>query len=643
MNQPNMKPKQPLGFGKTFLASTLGMLVAGIILSILFIVMLTASITASFSEFNDLDKKPVIKSNSILHLSLGNEIVDHGPQKEFSFNMNGMEENGKEGLNEIVESIEHAKTDDKIKGIFLDLGGVNAGLATIESIRKALLDFKKSKKFIIAYGEVLDQKAYYLATTADKIYLFSTGLIQHTGLSSELMFFKGMIDKLDLDVSIIRGTGNKFKSAVEPFMYEKMSEPNRMQISRMQEVIWSQMLNGISKQRGISVEKLRALADSASIKNPRSALDNKMVDELVYRDQVIDILKEKSGIKTDKRLRLVNVGRYYASFSESENPKNILVKSAQNKNDKIAVIYATGNIVDGSGDLETIGSVTLCKEIRRARLDKTVKAIVLRVNSPGGSALASEVIWRETQLAKKAKPFIVSMGDLAASGGYYISCGADKIFAEPTTLTGSIGVFGILPHTERFFKEKTGITFDRVKTGKYADIGSTTRMMDDVEYKIIQEGVDEIYDLFTGRVATGRKMNHQLIKDSIGEGRIWMGTDALSLGLVDEIGSLNKAIAEAAKRAKIKKYLVKNYPEIKDPFMALIEQFTQTEGSPNENEDESKGTESNTMLKFDQDDIILGEFKSVIGVQNIKAYKQALNMLNTKGVKAQLPYFITNY
>jgi protease-4 len=636
-----MGQRQPMGFGKTFLASTLGMLVAGFIVTVLFVWMLSATFSSSFSDFGD-EKKPVIKENSILHLTFNSEIVDHGPQKEYSFNMDGVEETGAQGLNQYIESIEHAKSNKKIKGIFLDLGYINAGMATLESIRNALMDFKKSKKFIIAYGEVLDQRAYYLATTADKIYLFSTGLVQHTGLSTELMFFKGMIDKMELDVSIIRGSGNKFKSAVEPFMYEKMSEPNRLQISRMQQVIWKQMLEAISKARNISVEQLNSLADSAGIKNPASALSNKMVDELVYRDQVMDILKTKAGIKSDKKLRLVGISKYFKSFSEDEVSSNVLVESARAKKDKIAVIYASGNIVDGTGDYETIGSATLSKQIRRARLDKSVKAIVLRVNSPGGSALASEVIWRETQLAKKAKPFIVSMGDLAASGGYYISCGADKIYAETTTLTGSIGVFGILPHTERFFKSKTGITFDRVKTNNYADIGSTTRIMNDSEYKIIQQGVDEIYDLFTGRVATGRKMDQQLIKDSIGEGRIWMGSDALSLGLVDELGGLNVAIQEAAKRAKVKEYIVKNYPEIEDPIKAFFDSITNQNKNNDENEDESKKN-SEATISIAQEDILMRQFKSILGEGNIKAYKQALNLLNSKGVKAQLPYFITNY
>lgn len=632
-----MKSKQPLGFFKTFLASTLGMLIAGVLLCFIFVIMLVGSITSSFGELDGSSKKPVIKENSILHLTLSSEIVDNGPVKEFNFGMGGMEENGKLGLNQLTESIKHAADDKKIKGIFLDLGSINCGIATLESLRNALIEFKKSKKFIIAYGEMYDQKAYYLATVADKIYLFPTGLIAHTGISSELMFFKGMLDKMGMDVSIIRGTGNKFKSAVEPFMYDKMSEPNRLQLSRIQEVIWSQFLNGISKERGIPVATLNAYADSATIHNPQSAVDCKMVDKLVYRDEVIDELKKKTGTKSDKKLRLVNANKYYASFSDAGST-NILVKGATSKKDKIAVIYATGSIVDGHGDRETIGSVTLAEQIRKARLDKTVKAIVLRVNSPGGSALASEVIYRETQLAKKAKPFIVSMGDLAASGGYYISCGADKIYAEPTTITGSIGVFGILPHTERFFKENTGITFDRVKTNRFSDIGSTSRKMDDAEYKIIQKGVDEIYDTFTGRVSKGRNLEQQLVKDSIGEGRVWMGTDALALGLVDELGSLDLAIAEAAKRAKVKKFIVHSIPENVDPFQEFFEKLKDPYGDENQNENE--GTSIKTGFKTE--DYLLGQFKKVLGEANVEAYLQAVNLISTKGVKAQLPYFIIN-
>lgn len=621
-----------MGFFKTLLASTLGMIIAGLILLFLLIIIVTA-------QFSGLDRqeRPHIYDHSVLHLRFNNEIVDNGPQREFSIGFDQLDEDRKEGLNQITECIAQAKTDPNIKGIFLDLGTIRTGAATLEAIRRALLDFKTSGKFIYAYGEFYDQKAYYLATTANKIYLFPTGLVQHTGLYSEVMFFKGLIDKLGLDVSIIRGSGNKFKSAVEPFMYDKMSEPNRQQISRLQQVIWGQMLKGISETRGISVEQLNLMADSATIRNPRATVQNKLVDELKYRDEVIDLMKEKAGTPQGKKLRLVSLNKYYSSFSDHLPTTDPLVKAARNKGDKIAIIYASGEIVDGKGSNQVIGSTTLCQQIREARLDKSVKAIVLRVDSPGGSALASEVIWRETQLAKAAKPFVVSMGDLAASGGYYISCGSHRIFAEPTTLTGSIGVFGILPHTERFFKENTGITFDRVKTNKYADLGSLTRKMNDDEYKLIQAGVDEIYDDFTKRVAEGRKLDQQLVKDSIGEGRVWSGTDALSLGLVDELGGLDKAIAHAAKTAGVTKYKLKYYPENTDPFQELVNKILHPEQEENENEDGSQNNQTlvNTTMLYKN-------FKQILGTANLDAYHQVLNLLQQKGVRAQLPYFFTN-
>ena len=620
-----------MGFGKTFLAAGLATLVAGILISFIFVFMLVAAIGSSFN-FNDSEKKHIVNENSILHLKFNKEIIDNGPKKEFSFSLSDIEENSKYGLNQLISCIEHAKTDKNIKGIFLDMGSVSGGSANIESLRNALLDFKKSKKFIISYGEIYDHKSYYIASISDKIYLFPSGMIQHTGLYTELMFFKGMIDKMGLDVSIIRGTGNKFKSAVEPFMYDKMSDANRLQITRMLDIVWDQMLSGISAERNISIENLKRYADSAKINDPTSAVTLKMIDKLLYRDEVLSILKKKSGITADKKLRLINPNKYYSSFSDDAT--DALVKAARRKKDKIAVIYAIGSIVDGSGDDETIGSVTLSEQIRKARLDKSVKAIVLRVNSPGGSALASEVIWRETQLAKKAKPFIVSMGNLAASGGYYISCGADKIYAEPTTLTGSIGVFGILPHTERFFNQNTGITFDRVRTSRYSDIGSTTRLLEESEYKLIQRGVDEIYDTFTGRVAKGRKINQQLVKDSIGEGRIWMGKDAIELNLVDELGGLDKAVAEAVKKSKIKDYIIVNYPEEVDPFKELIAKL-KGEGGEDKNENEDRSAK----LKFNTN-VFAQELEKIVGKENLKLYTGVLEMLEKKSIQVRLPYYI---
>lgn len=626
------KTKQPLGFFKTFLAAGLGMFIVGILLTIIFVVMLTASITASLGDLEGLEGKPRIKENSVLHLTFNKEIVDNGPTHEFNFDFENIDESGKYGLNQLLKCIENAKDDKNIKGIFIEMGSVQAGASSNEALRNALLEFKKSKKFVFAYGEYYNHASYYLASVADKVYLFPTGMVQHTGLYTELMFFKGMIDKMGLDVSIIRGSNNKFKSAVEPFMYDKMSEPNRMQLTRILDVVWGHMLEKISASRGITVADLKLYADSAFIINAEASVKYKMIDKLMYRDEVLDLIKKETKTEEDKKIRFVNPNKYYASFTD--NSSNILVKAAQKKKDKIAVIYATGQIVDGKGDEETIGSITLSEHIRKARLDKTVKAIVLRVNSPGGSALASEVIWRETQLAKKAKPFIVSMGNLAASGGYYISCGADKIYAENTTLTGSIGVFGILPHTERFFKENTGITFDRVTTNKYSDIGSVTRIMTENEYKLIQKGVDDIYETFTLRVSKGRGIDHIIVKDSIGEGRVWMGIDALSLKLVDEIGGLDKAIAEAVKRAKVKDYIVKNYPEETDPFRAFLERL-KNKGEDND-EDESESVSQSIKIKTD----LFKKFEVIFGKSNIEQYQSVLSLLQKKSIQAQMPYFI---
>lgn len=624
------KTKQPMGFFKTFLAAGLGMFVVGLILTVIFVGLLVSSLTSGFGDMTG--NRPVIKENSILHLNFSKEIVDNGPKKEFNFDFNSLESSGKYGLNQLLACIEHAKTDDNIKGIFIDMGSVNAGASSTEAIRTALEDFKKSKKFIYAYGEIYDHNAYYVASVANKVYLFPSGMVQHTGLYTELMFFKGMIDRLDLDVSIIRGTGNKFKSAVEPFLYDKMSEPNRMQLTRILDVVWGHMLEGISKSRGISVADLKMYADSALINDPQAAVDYKLVDKLIYRDELIDLLKKETKTSADKKLRFVNPDKYYSSFTDDAT--NPLIKATQEKKDKIAVIYATGSIVDGNGDEETIGSITLSAQIRKARLDKSVKAIVLRVNSPGGSALASEAIWRETQLAKKVKPFIVSMGNLAASGGYYISCGADKIYAEHTTLTGSIGVFGILPHTERFFQENTGITFDRVTTHKYSDIGSTTRKMTDDEYKLIQKGVDDIYHTFTLRVSQGRKLDQQLIKDSLGEGRVWMGVDALNLKLVDELGGLDKAISEAAKRAKVKDYIVKNYPEEVDPFQEFLLKLKNESDDDEDNENEVKSSSIKTNIN------VFAQLEKIVGKTNLGYYQQVLTMLEKKSIQARLPYFI---
>jgi protease-4 len=439
---------------------------------------------------------------------------------------------------------------------------VPSGMATVEEIRNALLDFKKSGKFIVAYSELYSQKAYYLATVANKVYMNPEGTLDFRGIGGEVMFMKGLMEKLDVQIQIIRH--GKFKSAVEPFILDKMSQANKEQTLTYINALWKQMLVGISQSRGISEAQLNKLADNLSGYTPEVAVKEKMVDQLIYKDQLLQELRNKLNIKNDKDINSINLGKYVLA-----NEKN----TPEYSKEKIAIIFASGDIVSGNGDEGTIGSERISKAIRKARLDNNVKAIVLRVNSPGGSALASDVIWREMVLAKKAKPVVVSMGDVAASGGYYISCAASKVFADPNTITGSIGVFGIIPNFQKTLQNKLGITFDKVTTNKHSDFITVTRPLDGEETAIMQGDIERIYKSFIGHVAEGRNTTPAAI-DSIGQGRVWSGVDAKRLKLIDEFGGLNNAVDEAAKLAKLSKYNIQTLPALQDPFTKLIEQLT---------------------------------------------------------------------
>lgn len=566
-------------FFKMMAASALGHLVTGVVLAFIFALFLVSRFIGAITDLETEGTTKEIKDNSILHLKFENAIFDQERSPEFDFGLSGFTAEKSSGLNVIVKSLERAAKDEKIKGIFLDVSSIPAGMATVEEIRTALKAFKKSGKFIVAFSEIYTHKSYYLSSVSDEIMLYPQGIVQHTGLTAEIMFMKGLIDKMELDLTIIRGSNNKFKSAVEPYMLEKMSDANRKQTEKYLFALWNHMLKGISEERKIEVGKLNLLADSLVLQEAQAALDNKLVDKIAYRDEVYSSLRTRIGIKENEELNLLSLSDYNKDKREKKNKKK-----KEDKKDHIAVIYAEGDIIDGKGDNNSIGSVTLAEDIRTARLDSSVKAIVLRVNSPGGSALASDVIWRETILAKKAKPFIVSMGNLAASGGYYISCAADKIFAQPNTITGSIGVFGVLPNMERMLKSKLGVTYDRVKTNSHSDIGSISRPMDDFEFNIVQKGVDDIYADFINKVAEGRKhrnLNPALV-DSIGQGRVWAGTDALEIGLVDELGGLNEAIKEAAKRANLSEnnFSIIEYPLVKSPieeFLAELKNETKVE------------------------------------------------------------------
>jgi protease IV len=543
-------------FFKFTFASMLGFLLAGFLVFVIFLGIIVSAVSMGKKE------TVVVPQKTILLLTLDQPINDRSSDNPFAhFNFNRPDVSAQLGLNDIVKNLKKAASDSKVKGIYLELTDIPAGQATIEEIRNALIEFKKSGKFIVAYSESFTQKSYYLASVADKIYLNPAGDMVFKGMVGQVMFFKGLLDKIDVEAQVIRH--GKFKSAVEPFMLDKMSESSKVQTLAFISGMWNHMLSGISASRKVSVDELNAMANEYKIQSPENAVSLKMVDKLLYKDEVLDELKNRVGATGIKDLKLMKLGKY-ARAPESDK------KSSDNK---IAVIYASGNIISGEGDEESIGSERISKAIRKARLDDKVKAVVLRVNSPGGSALASDVIWREMLLTKKVKPVVVSMGDVAASGGYYISCAADKIYAYPNTITGSIGVFGIIPNMKEMFNKNLGITFDEVKTNPYADYIPVTRPMNDAERKIITHDIETIYSTFTTHVSEGRKMTVAQV-DSIGQGRVWSGVDAKRIGLVDEFGGLNDAVTAAAKLAKLKDYRTMDLPEQKDTFQQLMEAFS---------------------------------------------------------------------
>ena len=530
-----MKP-----FWRSFWSASLAIFLIGGVL----IVLLLLGIGSAISGL--IEPKPfVVKENAVLHMKLETKISEVSYAE---FDQTSLSLDQGFGLREIKIGLEAAKTDNKIKGVLLNITNLPAGMATTEEIRNAIIDFKSSGKFVYAYSEFYSQKAYYLSTAADKVHLFPQGMVEFKGLGAEIMFFKGAIDKLGLDVQIIRGSNNKFKSAVEPLMYTSMSAANREQTMTYINALWNQMLIGVNEKTGVGTNMLNEIADSMYVRSAKTALAYNLVDELIYEDELLAILKEESGTIPGEDLNLVSFKKYASKEAKKSDRKN--------ENSNIAVVYAVGGIQSGKGNATTIGSETTAGAIRKAREDAEIKAVVLRINSPGGSALASDVIWREVVLTQKVKPIIVSMGDVAASGGYYIACAADKIYAQPNTITGSIGVFGIIPNIGPALEKNFGITFDRAKTNHHSVL-SLNKALTEEEKHLIQLGVDDIYNDFTQKVADGREGLEQADVDSIGQGRVWSGTDALRIGLVDELGGIDDAVAYAAQQANISSYDIK--------------------------------------------------------------------------------------
>lgn len=577
-------------FGKAFLSSCLGALLA---LIIFFCLGLFILISVASSE-----EEVVVKANTVLHLRLDAQINELEVDDPFAGLVGG--DIPKVGLLQLKQAIEHARTDENVKGIYLEVSYPMAGFSTIEEIRESLIDFRESGKWVVAYNEVMTEGAYYLSTAADQVYLHPEGEIEFNGLTAEIGFFKKLLDKLEIRPQIFRV--GEFKSAVEPFLLEKMSEENRLQLQEMVNSIYDHVLTRISEARDIPKEKLKAISDNMQVRNAAVASELKLVDSLFYKDQFDASLKKRLGLKDDDKIHFMRYSQYRKSYTSYGSSKN-----------EIAVIVAEGTIMPGTNEQseQIIGADSFVEEIRRARTDKDIKAIVLRVNSPGGEFRSSDMIWREIELAKKAKPVIASMSDYAASGGYYLSMGCDTIVAQPHTITGSIGIFGMLFDMSGFLGNKLGITFDEVKTGNFGDTYTVTRPLNDVEKNFIQKNLEDHYKTFTDKAAQGRGVTPEDIL-KVASGRVWTGAQARDRKLVDVLGGFNDAVDIAADKAGITDdYKLRFYPRKKPFFEQLV-------------------SELENNVKTDRINAELGEMKVW--------YDQLKKVKDYQGIQARMPF-----
>ena len=590
-------------FWKTVWASLVGNIIASILGTLLTVAVIAAIIGALSSS-----DEVAMDNESILKIKLENSFTERGLDTP-AFNLNGTED--RIALRDFERVLRFAKTDARIEGVYLNIGAIQAAPAMLLEIHNAILDFKTSGKWIIAYSESYSQAGYFVASAANEVYMYPTGTFDWHGLNAEVMFYKKLLDNLEIEAQVIRGPNNKFKSAVEPFIYDHMSDENRLQMATFIDDIWKVMCEKISTQRGVSVEELNAAATSLQFINNNTLLQSKLIDGLLYPDEIAARmsarLKDKGKLENDKKLdeEVISYNRYLEVVKLEDKASDIA---------QVAVVYAIGGIESGKGDDETIGSDRIAKALREARLDDGIKAVVLRVSSPGGSALASDVIWRETELLKQSgKVFVVSMGDYAASGGYYIACGADRIFAQPNTITGSIGVFGIIPNLQNFLDHKLGITFDAYKTHEHANMMTLTSPLDTTQKRAMQDMVSSIYNDFTSKVAKGRNIS-QIYVDSIGQGRVWSGEDAMAIGLVDEMGGLREAVAYAAAKAGVSSNSILELPEMLDP---LEEFFNDISGK--------------------SEDAVLAR---LLG-SRFKNYQDIRQLSNGGKVQTRLPFYIT--
>ncbi|SFN26703.1 protease-4 [Paenimyroides ummariense] len=544
------------------------------------------------------------KSNSVIKLDLENVSNDYGGSvyiEDFDY-----KETNNDGLINVLQAIDYAKTDDKIKGISIENNATSLGSTQRKAIVEKLAEFKKTGKFVVAYADYYSQGEYYLASVADTVYMNPMGSIDFKGLASEVLYMKDLQEKTGIHMEVIRH--GKYKSAVEPFLQQTMSDENREQLTVLLNSIWESYVGDISKNRKISVESLNTIATNLDARNANLALQNKLIDKIAYLDQYQNGIKKALDIKYDDDINEIEILDYIKDV-------NLNIKKVSAK-DQIAVIFAQGEIQGGEGNVNTIGEGSINRALKEARKNDKIKAVVLRVNSPGGSALTSDIIWREIELTKKVKPVIVSMGDVAASGGYYIACNANKIFAEPGTITGSIGVFGMVPNFKKV-ADKFGVNAEAVKTHENATGYSVFEEMSPKYKQTLTESIEIIYDTFISRVAAGRKMDKAKV-DEMAQGRVWTGTMAKQLGLVDELGSLDDAIAYAAKLVKTDDYKVSLYPEYEVELADLFRKFLGM---------------SVSSVKEDA-------IKSEIGTENYELLQRMNYLKQSKGVQAMMPYHL---
>ena len=613
----------------SFVGASLAFIITGTVLSFIFVGVFVGAIFSELGDLEETDVEPVSKTNTVIRMDFDGPITERSTQ-DADFSLSGFEASSTMGLRDIIQGLEKAAEDEDVEGIYMNLEGAAAAPSTMLDLRNAIDRFQESGKWIIGWGEMATMGGMYLTSSADELYLHPNGYADFSGMRLQTTYFTGMLDKIGVGMTVLRGPDNEFKSAVEPYTRKSMSAANRKQMTALMEGIWNQTSGAIAEGRGLDESSLDEIAENIALRTAEDAVEWELFDGLLYEDELKERIKE----------RLDGEEPIYVDFSEYLNPGGMeglelklegdffesLFSSDYGEKEEskelgapLAVIYAVGGIDMGEGDDQTIGSATLSEALRQARLAPDVEAVVLRVSSPGGSALASDIIWRETELLKEAgKTLVVSMGDYAASGGYYISAGADRIFANPTTITGSIGVFGMLPYAEELLKDKMGLAFDDVRTHSHAGIGLDAEL-DVVQREAMNGSITNIYNDFVGIVADGRGMSFEDV-DAIARGRVWTGEDALEVGLVDELGDLDAAIAHAAELAgldSLDEDEIVFLPEAVDPFEQFVKDLAGAE--------------------------MLGEalINAGIPANQWRQWLSVKRMVNSKDrIQARLPYFI---